>query len=79
MKQSRSLASWGPEVVGSDSHRKPGGRHGLAEESRSLEEGEAGGGKMALSGRLLRQEAVDTRILGLLGRDGPCRRPDLTS
>lgn len=66
-------------MVGSDSRHKPGGHHGLAEESRALEEEEASGGKMALGDRLLRQEAVDTRTLGLLGRDGPCRHPDLTS
>lgn len=65
--------------MGSDFHRKPGGRHGLAEESRSLEEEEVSGDKMALSDRLLRQEVADRRTLGLLGRDGPCRHPDLTS
>ena len=78
-KQSRSRASWDPGVVGSDSHHKPDERHGLAEESRSLEEEEASGGRMPLSDRLLRQEAVDRRTLGLLGPDGPCRHPDLTS
>lgn len=78
-KQSRSRASWDLEVVGSDSHHKPDERHGLAEESRSLEKEEASGGRMASSGRLLRQEAVGRRTLELLGRDGPCRHPDLTS
>lgn len=78
-KQSRSRAIWDLEVVGSGSHHKPGERHGLAEESRSLEEEEASGGMVALSDRLLHQEAVDRRTLGFLEGDGPCRRPDLTS
>lgn len=78
-KQSRSRAIWDLEAGGSGLRHKPGERHGLAEESLSLEEEEASGGRAALSGRLLHQEAVDTRTLGFLEGDGPCRRPDLTS
>lgn len=78
-KQSRSRATWDLEVVGSGSDHKPNERHGLAEESRSLEEEEASGDRVALSDRLLHQEVVDKRTLGSLWGDGPCRRPDLTS
>lgn len=78
-KLSRSRATWGLEVAGSGSRHKPDERHELAEESRSLEEEEASGGRVALSDRLLHQEAVDRRTLGFLEGGGPCRRPDLTS
>lgn len=78
-KQSRSRATWDLEVAGSGSRHKPGERHELAEESRSPGEEEAGGGRVALSDRLLHQEAVDRRTLGFLEGGGPCRRPDLTS
>lgn len=67
------------EVEGNGFHCKPGECHGLAGESWSLEEGVASGERTALSDRLLRQEAVDRRILGFLEGDGPCRRHDLTS
>lgn len=66
-------------MVGSGSRHKPDEHHELAEESRSLEEEEASGGRVALSDRLLHQEAVDRRTLGFLEGGGPCRRPDLTS
>lgn len=78
-KQSRCRETWDLEVVGSGSHHKPHERHELAEESRSLEEEEANDDRVALSDRLLHQEAVDRRTLGFLEGGGPCRRPDLTS
>lgn len=78
-KQSRSRAIWDLEAVGIGSHHKPDERHELAGESRSLEGEEASGGRVALSGRLLHQEAVGRRTLGFLEGGGPCRRPDLTS
>lgn len=78
-KQSRSLVIWGLEVAGSGFHHRPGERHGLVGESRSLQEEEASGDRVVLSDRLLHQGAADRRTLGFLEGDGPCRLPDLTS